>query len=194
MGEIIKINTIEEFTELYGFPATRHPLLYIGRLETEGRNTIPFRRAVQYNFYSIVIKQGDTCTSKYGWRDYDFTKGLVNLFAPGQLHLAEQRTDHPDTTGWMLLFHPDFIRKYPLGTKIGKYKFFSYETNEALHVSDEEKLLVEGIIENMFDEYRRSIDEHSQDIIVSQLDVLLNYANVFIHASSGLGIVWSRIY
>ena len=177
--EIIKINTIEQFIELYKFPAIRHPLLYIARLETEGENEMPFRQAVQYNFYSIVIKQGDTCISKYGWREYDFTKGLMNFFAPGQLHRSEQRADHGNTKGWMLLFHPDFIRKYPLGAKIGKYKFFSYETNEALHISDEERSLIEGIISTMHDEYNRSIDEHSQDIVVSQLDVLLNYAERF---------------
>jgi len=177
--KIIKINTIEQFTELYKFPPTRHPLLYIARLETEGENEMPFGQAVQYNFYSIVIKQGDTCTSKYGWREYDFTKGLMNFFAPGQLHLAEQRADHGNTKGWMLLFHSDFVRKYSLGTKLSRYKFFSYETNEALHVSDEERVLVEGLISNMYGEYHRSIDEHTQDIIVSQLDVLLNYAERF---------------
>jgi hypothetical protein len=74
----------------------------------------------------------------------------------------------------MLAFHPDFIRKYPLGARIGKLKFFSYETNEALHMSDAERSLIEGIMENIQDEYNQNIDEHSQGIIVSQLDVLLN--------------------
>ena len=179
--QIIKIDTIEQFTELYGFPAARHPLFYIGRLKTEGDGDSDrlAGRAVQYNFYSIVQKQGTNCSSKYGWREYDFTKGLLNFFAPGQLHLAEPREDHAASTGWMVLLHPDFIRKYPLGTKIDKYKFFSYETNEALHMSDEEKSLVEGILKNIHDEYSRSIDGHSQDIIVSQLEVLLNYADRF---------------
>ncbi len=79
----------------------------------------------------------------------------------------------------MLAFHPDFIRKYPLGSKIGKLKFFSYETNEALHMSEAERSLIEGLMENMLDEYNRNIDEHSQNIIVSQLDVLLNYSERF---------------
>lgn len=79
----------------------------------------------------------------------------------------------------MLAFHPDFIRKYPLGNKIGKLKFFTYETNEALHMSEAERSLIEGLMENMQDEYNRNIDEHSQDIIVSQLGVLLNYSERF---------------
>ena len=79
----------------------------------------------------------------------------------------------------MLAFHPDFIRKYPLGNKIGKLKFFSYETNEALHISEVERTLIEGLMENMQNEYNRNIDEHSQNIIVSQLDLLLNYSERF---------------
>ena len=79
----------------------------------------------------------------------------------------------------MLAFHPDFIRKYPLGAKIGRLKFFSYDVREALHISDIERNVVENILENIENEYRQNIDAHTQDIIVSQLDVLLNYSERF---------------
>lgn len=88
-------------------------------------------------------------------------------------------TDHTETTGWLIIFHPDFIRKYQLSNSIGKYKFFSYETNEALHLSDAERKIIEGIFENILIESNRALDSHSQDIIVSQLEVLLNYAERF---------------
>jgi YesN/AraC family two-component response regulator len=125
------------------------------------------------------MKDGSNCTSKYGWRDYDFTKGSMNFFAPGQIHLWDEKAENSGRWGWMLLFHPDFIRRYPLGMNIGRYKFFSYEINEALHISDAERSLMEGIMENVHGEYKRSIDEHTQDIIVSQLEVLLKYAERF---------------
>jgi AraC-like DNA-binding protein len=178
--EIIKINTVEEYTELLGFPSAGHPLIsIICREDIQAKEFNPIDKPVQFNLYSIVLKEGSKCTAKYGWREYDFSKGLMNFFAPGQLHHWNEPVDDSDASGWMLSFHPDFIRKYPLGTKIDKYKFFSYETNEALHVSDTERGSLEGIMQNIQDECKRSIDEHSQDIIVSQLNVLLNYAERF---------------
>lgn len=177
-NEIIKINTVEEYTRLFGCPPANHPLIIICRL-SDVKDFIPFNKPVQLNLYTIAMKDGTNCTSKYGWREYDFTRGSMNFFAPGQIHSWNDKREHGDAWGWMLAFHPDFIRKYPLGAKIGKLKFFSYETNEALHISDAERSLLEGIMQNIESEDKRSIDEHSQDIIVSQLDVLLNYAERF---------------
>lgn len=177
-SEIIKINTIERYTQLLGCPPANHPLIAICRLE-DVKDYTPIGKPVQLNLYSIVMKDGTNCTSTYGWRDYDFTKGAINFFAPGQIHSWDVKAENSGRWGWMLTFHPDFIRKYPLGTKIGKLKFFSYETNEALHISDSERSMLEGIMQNIESEDKRSIDEHSQDIIVSQLDVLLNYAERF---------------
>lgn len=177
-SEIIKINTIEQYTRLFGCPPANHPLISICRLE-EVKDYIPIGKPIQLNLYSIVMKDGTNCTSTYGWREYDFTRGSMNFFAPGQIHAWTENREHANAWGWMLAFHPDFIRKYPLGTKIGKLKFFSYETNEALHISDSERSMLEGIMQNIESEDKRSIDEHSQDIIVSQLDVLLNYAERF---------------
>jgi AraC-like DNA-binding protein len=177
-NEIIKINTVEEYTRLFGCPAANHPLISICRL-SDVKDFVPFNKPVQLNLYTIAMKDGTNCTSKYGWREYDFTRGSMNFFAPGQIHFWNDKREHTDAWGWMLAFHPDFVRKYPLGAKIGKLKFFSYETNEALHISDAERSLLEGIMQNIESEDKRSIDEHSQDIIVSQLDVLLNYAERF---------------
>lgn len=176
--DLIKINTIEEYTTTLGCPQANHPLIGICRL-SDVKDYIPLGKPVQLNLYSIVMKDGANCTTKYGWREYDFTKGAINFFAPGQIHSWDEKTENMGRWGWMLAFHPDFIRKYPLGMKIGKLKLFSYETSEALHMSDAERSITEGIMENIQNEDIRSIDEHSQDIIVSQLDVLLNYAERF---------------
>ncbi|SFW81763.1 helix-turn-helix domain-containing protein [Chitinophaga sancti] len=176
--QIIKINTVEEFTEKFGFPSSGHPLLSVNRLA--GVNyTLPPKQTTQFNLYSIVFKQGVKGTSLYGWREYDFSKGQMNFFAPGQIMQWDETVDHSRSSGWLLVFHPDFIRKYPLGNKITRLKYFSYETNEALHMSDAERLIIENIIEHIAGECSNNIDEHSQDIIVSQIDLLLNYADRF---------------
>ena len=185
-NKIIKINTIEEFTERAGFPPSNHPLIAINRM-TDVVRPISLDKSVQLNLYSISMKDGSQCTLRYGWREYDFKRGVLNFFAPGQVKSWEKTEDegvvevgeNPFTWGWLLVFHPDFIRKYPLGRKVSKLKLFSYETNEALHMSDEERLIIEGIMKNIQNECKRSIDLHCQDIIVSQLDVLLNYAERF---------------
>ncbi len=176
--DLIKINTIEKYTTTLGCPQANHPLISICRI-SDVKDYIPLGKPVQLNLYSVVMKDGANCTTKYGWREYDFTKGAINFFAPGQIHSWDEKTENMGRWGWMLAFHPDFIRKYPLGMKIGKLKLFSYETSEALHMSDAERSIIEGIMENIQNEDIRSIDEHSQDIIVSQLDVLLNYAERF---------------
>lgn len=177
-NEVVKINTVEEFTERYGIPSTGHPLLSISRIA--GTNDkVPKKQTIQVNLYSIVFKQGVTGMSVYGWRSYDFNKGLMNFFAPGQIVQWDESIDLSKSKGWMVVFHPAFIQKYPLGTKINRYKFFSYETREALHMSDAERVLVENIFENIEREANNNLDDHSQDIIVSQIDLLLNYAERF---------------
>ena len=177
-SQIIKINTIEQFTKWVGCQPANHPLISINRM-IDAKDYVPTGKPVQLNLYTIVMKDGANCSTKYGWREYDFTRGSMNFYAPKQTHFWDEKSEHAGVWGWMLAFHPDYIRKYPLGMKIDKLKFFSYETNEALHVSDAERIVVESIIKNMQDEYNRSIDEHSQDIIISQLEVLLNYAERF---------------
>lgn len=88
-------------------------------------------------------------------------------------------TDDTEYHGHTLLVHPDFIRNYPLGKTIKNFGFFSYDTNEALHLSDKEKTIIIGIFRNIEDELQSAIDEYSQDVIVTQIELLLNYSNRF---------------
>ena len=176
--DIIPVNTVEEYAALFGCPPICHPLLSVCRL-SDVKDYSPIGKPVRLNFYTITIKDKTTCNASYGWRSYDFTRGCMNFFAPGQVHCWKEKTANTDRWGWMLAFHPDFIRKYPLGAKIGRLKFFSYDVREALHISDMERKVVENIMENIENEYRQNIDAHTQDIIVSQLDVLLNYSERF---------------
>ena len=177
-GEIVEINTVEEYATLLGCPSIRHPLLSVCRL-SDVKDYSPIGKPVRLNLYSITIKDKTTCHASYGWRSYDFARGCMNFFAPGQVHSWEEGTVNAGRWGWILAFHPDFIRKYPLGAKIGRLKFFSYDVREALHISDMERHVVESILENIESEYKQNIDAHTQDIIVSQLDVLLNYSERF---------------
>ncbi len=176
--DIILVNTVEEYASIFGCPAVRHPLFSICRL-SEVKDYVPLGKPVRMNLYTITIKDGTTCNANYGWRSYDFSSGAMNFFAPGQVHSWDVKTENKGRWGWMIAFHPDFIRKYPLDGKIGRLRFFSYDVSEALHISETERHLMENILADMENEYCQSIDAHTQDIIVSQLDVLLNYSQRF---------------
>ena len=176
--DIITVNTVEEYAALFGCPPICHPLFCVCRLSAV-KDYTPIGKPVRLNLYTITIKDKTTCNACYGWRSYDFTRGCMNFFAPGQVHSWEKNTENTGRWGCMLAFHPDFIRKYPLGAKICRLKFFSYDVSEALHISDAERNVVENIMGNIESEYRLNTDAHTQDIIVSQLEVLLNYAERF---------------
>lgn len=175
---IVPVNTVEEYAALFGCPPICHPLLSVCRL-SDVKDYSPVGKPVRLNLYTITIKDKTTCNASYGWRSYDFTRGCMSFFAPGQVHSWEENTVNAGRWGWMLAFHPDFIRRYPLGAKIGRLKFFSYDVREALHISDMERLTVKNIMENIESEYRQNTDTHTQGIIVSQLEVLLNYSERF---------------
>ncbi|WDF66939.1 helix-turn-helix transcriptional regulator [Sphingobacterium oryzagri] len=177
-AETITIDTVEQYTKLFRCPSAHHPLLSICQV-TDIKEMAPIDVPVKLNLYFIVVKDGAFCTGKYGWRPYDFSSGAMSFFSPGQIHLWNERPIQASSWGWMLAFHPDFIRKSPFWNKINKLKLFSYETNEALHISDAERSTLEGIIQHIQNEYHRSIDMHSQDIILAQLDVLLSYSERF---------------
>lgn len=175
---MLKINSVEMFNEIFRFEPSSHPLITLNRIN--GDNVSYYiNEDYQVNLYSIVMKDGVKGISKYGWREYDFSKGLMNFFAPGQSVMCDEQVDLSSITGWLLVFHSDFLSKYPLSKTITKYKFFSYETNEALFVSNKERKILEAIFENINAEINTLLDENSQDIIISYIESLLSYAKRF---------------
>ena len=135
-------------------------------------------KSVIYNFYSVCIKKDFTGKLKYGQNYYDFDEGVMTFFSPGQV-ISTDTPDDMAIKGWWLVIHPDFIQSYPLAKGIKEYGYFTYAVNEALHLSDKEEAMMTMLIEQIGQEYRSPIDHYSQDVIVSQIDLLLNYANRF---------------
>lgn len=130
------------------------------------------------NFYGVSLKKNIKGKLKYGQNYYDFDEGVLALTAPQQV-LSVGSDDNYEVSGWWLVFHSDFILTYPLGNVIKDYGFFSYAVNEALHLSDKEEQMLEGIFKNIEQEYQTSIDQFSQDVMVAHLELLLNYCNRF---------------
>lgn len=171
------LNSISELHRKNGIPEPEHPLISIVNLSEIYKSPADFSEGCILNFYMIAIKKDFKGKIRYGQNYYDFDEGIMSFISPGQL-CYEERDDRP-ASGWMLLFHPDFIRGYPLGNGIKSFEFFSYAINEALYLSKKEETLIENILKNIEQEYLSTIDSFSQSVIISQIEVLLNYSNRF---------------
>jgi AraC-like DNA-binding protein len=115
----------------------------------------------------------------YGQQKYDFDEGLMAFMAPGQVLRGEENGVPPDLDGWMLFVHPDFPWNTSLAAKIRRYEYFGYATNEALFLSDKEEIVINELVKNIKTEYYSNMDKFSQDIMISHLETLLNYAQRF---------------
>ncbi|QNP51696.1 helix-turn-helix domain-containing protein [Hymenobacter qilianensis] len=174
------LSTVTDYTRFYGLPAPAHPLLTLIDLAA-CRNLPRVMTPVVQQLYTVSLKRNLKGQLFYGHQSYDFSEGVMVFLGPGQVFAVSETLDTSEISGWMLVFHPDLLLKYPLGKKIASYGFFSYELHEALHLSAREESLLDDILHGIQSEYEQPIDTFSQDVLVSQLEVLLNYANRFYH-------------
>ena len=175
--QIISINSISDLYKLSGLPKPKHPLIGLINLDEIDFTSPQESTNLVLNFYTISLKNCEGSKMKYGQNYYDFDEGMLAFMEPGQVISSEN--GGTKSTGWSLVFHPDFIRNYPLGKTIKNYGFFSYAVNEALHLSEKEQATMEGIMKNIEEEYNHSIDLFSHDVMISHLELLLNYSNRF---------------
>ena len=175
---IKKITSVRELHVFLGLPSPLNPLItIIDHAETTNPHTGQHQKWL-LDFYNISIKRSFKGQLKYGKNHYDFDDGTMSFIAPNQI-IAIDSAENRNNDGWSLLFHPDLIRQYPLGKTIKNYGFFSYSVNEALHLSAEEETTIEAIVQNIQKEINSRLDNFSQDVIVSNLELLLSYCNRF---------------
>lgn len=172
----LKISSISELHDMLQLPKPLHPLVSLVDNTKMSIRKDMLKRSFILNFYKISYKYSTNGKMGYGQGYYDFNEGGMMFTAPGQVLSTDENAEY---CGYTLLVHPDFIRSYPLAKNIKNFGFFSYDTNEALHLSDQEKTTITGLLDNIGNELNTAIDEVSQDVIVSYIDVLLNYSNRF---------------
>lgn len=172
------INSISELHGLLELPKPKHPLISVINFEEIKCFDDESLRSVSYNFYCIAVKKNFEGKMKYGQQYYDFDEGVMTFFSPMQV-VTTDIVEDLKLSGYWLVVHPDFIRNYHLGSTIKQYGYFSYSVHEALHLSDDEEKTITEIMRNIADEYHSVIDKFSQDVIVSQIELLLNYCNRF---------------
>jgi AraC family transcriptional regulator, transcriptional activator of pobA len=171
-----QFNSISDLHRVMGLPKPLHPLVSLVDNSQIAVDKDQLPDSFLLNFYKVSYKKGPAGKLRYGQHYYDFDEGGLVFTSPNQVLAI---TDDTEYYGYTLLFHPDFIRNYPLGRNIKNFGFFSYSANEALYMSEKETGIILGILKNIEDELQSAIDDFSQDVIVSQIELLLNYSNRF---------------
>ena len=193
MDKIIRLDTVDDYNKLFGFE-TKHPLVSVVDLKDATR--VPKRVTVNYGIYAVFLKDTRCGTLRYGRQKYDYQEGTVTSFAPGQVVETEMDENvKPAARG--VLFHPDIIKGTSLGQEIRSYSFFSYSSNEALHLSLREREIFSDCLDKINLELDHSIDRLSKRLISRNIQLLLDYClrfyeRQFITRAEANGTVLSR--
>lgn len=175
MKPILHIHSISEVHDYFIGTKAKHPLVAVVDFSTVEDNIEEGTR-ITCDFYTLMFKNYSCNKIRYGRKTYDFQEGSLMCMAPKQMMIMDTEVEpREDKLGWGLFFHPDLIRGTALGKAIKDYTFFAYETNEALHLSDKEKQTLYDVVQKIDAELSENIDRHSQNLIVSNIQVLLNY-------------------
>lgn len=176
MSDIIQIKAISQVHQMLGIEKPKHPLVTVLRNSDRLADMSSNANKFSIDLYIINLKSGMEGTCTYGRNSYDYQEGTMVFMSPGQTIKVDPHNEIPNLSeSWILLFHPDLIRRSELSEKINSYSFFNYEVNEALHVSDEEKGFLNHIVSNIEKEYSQNIDRHSQELLISNIKMILDY-------------------
>ncbi|MEM6723820.1 MAG: helix-turn-helix transcriptional regulator [Bacteroidota bacterium] len=169
------IKTINEFARLGQYESPRHPLMALLRIEEVGDRKQLIPEAFTFGFYTIGLKKNLKGFLKYGRKTYDFQEGVLVFTAPHQV-ISYEHLIVDESEGWYLLFEKSLLQNTSLAQRFENFKFFNYEINEALHLSKEEETQLNHIFEFLQKEYEKPIDVHSRQLLVSHLEMILNYS------------------
>jgi AraC-like DNA-binding protein len=172
------VDSISALHSTLGLKKPKHPLVSVVKLDDVVSELHRLEAFASYSYYCIALKMNFEGKMKYGQQYFDFNEGVMTFTAPRQVIQIETLSPVP-VSGYLLMAHPDFFQSYPLATKIKEYGFFSYAVHEALHLSDTEEMMIADMMQDIDREIASPIDSFSQDVIVSHIDLLLNYANRF---------------
>lgn len=175
MDEVIRIDTIDQYNKLFGFE-TLHPLVCI--VDLSKAEIWPEHYRFNYGVYCLYVKDAKCGNIRYGRQTYDYQEGSIIGFAPGQIANVDMEKGMKPL-GMGILFHPDLIRGTSLGKEIKRYSFFSYESNEALHLSEQERKIILDSFEKVQMELDHAIDKHSKHLISKNIELLLDYCMRF---------------
>lgn len=174
------IKTFSSISQLMHYleqPSPLHPLVALVNYDDAVLTAFEKNQKICIDFYKISFKTNFKGRVKYGQGYYDFEEGGLAFLKPKQIVVSSENPESYE--GYALYFHPDFIRNYPLGNSIIQYGFFSYAVSEGLFLSAKEKKIIRNLFDTIAGELENNMDHFSQDVLVSQIELLLNYSNRF---------------
>lgn len=171
MSEILNLRTVADYNAFVGVE-TLHPLVSV--VDWSTCPPLP-RRLYNYGFYAVFLKDVECGDLRYGRRYYDYQEGTLVCLAPGQVAGSEDDGTFVRPKGWALCFHPDLLHGTALGRRMKEYTFFSYESREALHLSERERAVVLECFGRIAEELRHDVDRHSRRLITDAIGLLLDY-------------------
>ena len=176
MKNVLKINAVADYLKLRN-QEVLHPLVGIVDFDNLGDESYSNQNydAFYYKCYAIFLKDAKGCKLHYGGKPYDYDEGTLVFMAPNQtIELGGYAPDYKPK-GYAMLFHPDLLLGTELGRKMNNYSFFSYSSNEALHLSAKERKVILSLIEKIQFELEQNLDKHSKKLIIANLELLLDY-------------------
>jgi AraC-like DNA-binding protein len=174
MEDVINFKNIKEYNAFNNIE-TLHSLVSVVDLSKAAPRQ---NRRLRYEFYTVFLKQIYCGDLRYGLKNYDYEEGTLIFLAPGQT-IGSSSDDYYQPQGIALVFHPDLIAGTSLGKNIDGYHFFSYAVNEALHLSEQERKIILDCFSKIEYELQHAIDKHSKQLIVSNIELFLNYCTRF---------------
>jgi len=171
------INTISQFHRLLSLPEPCHPLVSVVNLAKTVFLEDEIWKGFVNRFYCVALKREARGKIRYGQQHYDYDKGVLSFTAPNQVQQLDLQNMECGS-GYLLIFHPDFLLQHSLANTIHQYSFFDYAVNEALHLSAEEEADLVSLLDRI-DRECSHIDKHTQEIILTQIETLLKYSNRF---------------
>ena len=185
MSEMIIIDSIGALHKILEYDKPKHPLITLIDLSNVKSLKKYTQVKLRLDFYAIALKTGDDCDIKYGRQSYDFSEGSLVFSAPGQTSIVDFDPSAENAKGWMLCFHHDLISGSNLAKQMDHYTYFSYASNEALHLSENEMSTITSIVKNLETEYSMNLDVYSNKLLISNIEVLL----IFISQLSKLQMI-----
>ena len=173
------ISSISEAHLTFSVAKSKNPLISILKLEDINFNQFEKGIRARVELFQIWMIEGIDCQLGYGRNSYDFTEGALAFLKPGQVLSSVDNDETTQSKGFLILFHPDLIRKANLSKIMDSYSFFEYESREALYISEAEKSTLTEIISKINFEINQNIDRHSQYLINSNLELFLGYCQRF---------------
>ena len=171
MNDIIQFDTVKQYNT-YNNHETLHPLVSVVDLS---KATCTQQKRMNMGIYTVLMKDVNCGDLRYGNNYYDYQEGTLIFLAPGQVYMLENEKESYESKGYALVFHPDLLRGTSLGHRIHEYTFFSYNVNEALHLSELERQIVIDCFHKIGIELQHGVDKHSKTLIVSNIELFLNY-------------------